>query len=662
MKKYFLAFSMLLTLSAVAGPGDSTVIRAMDHMDMTWNQAYYDTAALPSGTTTYNRILMLYTMGCASGGCSDWDYTTSIRVDQKTGQFDSTVSSIDTISTNPLIIDTSYFVYEITKKIELGRVITPYGSYMRNGSNGYTPNWEHTYVFDVTPYAQLLKDTVAIAAVYSGYSSGFSATVDFIFIEGTPDRDVLAFDQIYKGSKAYYNSTQFENWLTPAKLPINPSASQAELRFTPTGHGFVNALNCAEFCNKKYFVKVDGTQIDQQEMWRDDCGMNPIFPQGGTWLYDRGNWCPGDEGIIYTHNLGNIVGKDSIEVNVDIEAYTYTVPSGETPATYIVEGHVLQFGDFNFQVDASIEEIVAPNNNPEYRRSNPNCHQAMVKIMNHGAQPLTSAKIYYGVKNGVVQSFNWTGNLSYGETEIVSMPMDGAAVWASGDAGTFQAEIVVSNDEVSFNNTKTSAYSTPPVVPVNCYITTKTNSVGSDTHWKLYDNTGNVIMSRDNMASNTSYFDTLNLPDACYELVVEDRSKNGLSWWANNDGAGYVRFRNIGGSLFVYNLPADFGTEYHYFFTTGSSLGTNPLQQELSVEVYPNPSKGALTIEWPGNGLGTVDFTVYTVEGQLVYSASSQRENDLRQTLDLSHLKNGLYLLHISENGRMVTKKIEIAK
>ena len=44
-----------------------------------------------------------------------------------------------------------------------------------------------------------------------------------------------------------------------------------------------------------------------QEIWRDDCGENPLYPQGGTWIYDRANWCPGDKATTREHELTSFI-------------------------------------------------------------------------------------------------------------------------------------------------------------------------------------------------------------------------------------------------------------------------------------------------------------------------------------------------------------------
>ena len=77
-------------------------------------------------------------------------------------------------------------VNPIIEDFELGRAISPYGAYMNpNDTNGYDENWKHRYTFDVTDFQHLLKDSVEIDAFYSGWSSGFSVTLNFEFI-GVP--------------------------------------------------------------------------------------------------------------------------------------------------------------------------------------------------------------------------------------------------------------------------------------------------------------------------------------------------------------------------------------------------------------------------------------------------------------------------------------------
>jgi hypothetical protein len=71
--------------------------------------------------------------------------------------------------------------------------------------------------------------------------------------------------------------------------------------------------------------------------------------------------------------------------------------------------------------------------------------------------------------------------------------------------------------------------------------------------------------------------------------------------------------------------------------------GINTIQKALDVAIYPNPSDGIFTIETVENLLF---MEVFTVTGQLVYKQMFDAE---RITVDLSHLKNGLYLVKFTD-------------
>ena len=342
---FLLTFFLAAHLSVWASPNDTTTVLVHQDVDMTWYGNYDRQAVFPDGSVQYRKILMTYTMGCSSTGCSDWDYTTQIHLRRPTGKLDSNITNIDTLSTMPLIIDTTWNVYEVIENMELGRVITPYGGYMANGQNGYSNNWKHRYVFDVTDYVHLLKDTVDIRAFYSGWSNGFSVSLRFDFIEGTPPRHILSNQNIYKGSKGYSNSSNFEStFFYPKDVTAPNNAVSARIFSTITGHGFDNNVNCAEFCPRSYTVKMNGTQVGNSTVWNDECGTNPIYPQGGTWVYDRAGWCPGGKGDIHTFET-DIFTTGTNSIDFDMQNYTW---SGSQQPSYTVDAHIVFYDSMNF--------------------------------------------------------------------------------------------------------------------------------------------------------------------------------------------------------------------------------------------------------------------------------------------------------------------------
>ena len=667
-------FIILFSISALAG--DTTTIRIHDHTDMTWYGNYDEWGVLPDATLDYRKVYLHYTMGCATGGCSDWDYTSQIFVRHRTGEIDSTLQNSPMFTVNGNIVDSVLFsdtayvhfwntttnvldsnlstlleiiefndatqpttptdtmyrfqagfynmefdslgniidsfyvipsntvwinyhnwyqVYDVIENYELARVITPSGSGLAN-------NWEFTHVFDVTDFIQILRDSVEIRCHYSGWSSGFSATLDFEFIEGTPPRDVVKFENIYSGNYNYSSSNDFEaNKLTSQTKFIEVNSSQAMVKMTTTGHGFDNSQVAAEFKPINYYVNIDGSLTHTQYNWDADCGENPIYPQGGTWIYDRANWCPGKRAQAFDHEITpHITSGDSIEINVDFQSYSW---SGTQTPSYTIECQLFQYEDANFSNSAEIINIIKPSLKDENSRKNPICGKPLITIRNYGSMPLTSLDIEYQVVGGTTNTYNWIGNLAFLETEEVELPNLNS--WAGSD-NIFEVTLKNPNgqaDDYIANNTMQSEFEYVPEYPETFALWLGTNggvintfTQESETTWDFYNENGNIEFTSGSLYSNTQYRDTLTFTPGCYTFVVNDTDEDGLDFWANNDGGGMVRFREIGASWLKY-FNADFGTGIVHQFTIGYAQTTTSVGQENNWDIYPNPTNNSITIE-----------------------------------------------------------------
>lgn len=653
-----LVLSLFIVSNAFAADGDTTLISAHQNRDLTWYGSYKDWAVFPDSSHSWHQIVLEYTMGCASGGCSDWDYTTLVDLLIPTGSFDSTISSIDTTSLNPLQIDTTWRRFPIKERFELCKVITPYGGSL-------SPDWTRTFYFDVSDYYPMLRDSVEIDVRYQGWSSGFSASLNFIMIEGQPQREVYAIENLYRGGFTYVDSAQFESQHMPARaLNLHPQASQFYVRTAPSGHGFVNDANCAEFCERDYYVFVDGQKVAQQAMWRDDCGLNGLWPQAGTWLYDRANWCPGDRVNQYRHDLtAYLLGADSIDV--DIESYTYTRPAGESPASYNMSVQLFHLGEFSQSLDVAIADIIQPSAEDEHARFNPVCDQAIIRIENRGAQAIQSLKLAYGLKgNTQWRTYNWTGNLASLESAEIALPMDSLSDWTSLNGKLefrVQIERVNGNpsDMVPFNNTRTVPIALPEQFPSLMRFELRTNGAGAETWWKLEDAWGQVLYSGDNLANNTTYRDTFNLAQGCYQLRIGDREKNGLSFFGNNDGSGRILLRNVGGDFFYRNLNPNFGTELSQFFTVGYSINLRePQIAEASWSIFPNPSKGALKLSWDANQADDLKIRLLDSQGRQLWNTAQKLEAGEEFDLHLPKGLQGLYFIEVESQQGISLKRL----
>jgi hypothetical protein len=655
---------LIFSINGFSATGDTTKIKVHDRVDMTWYGNYDRWGVFPDGSKTYHKILMHYTMGCPSSGCSDWDYTTQIELLFNTGQLDSTISSIDTISTTPLIIDTSYSYFPVKIPYELARVITPYGGYMRQGSNGYNNNWKHVFTFDVTDFAHLLKDSVQLRAFYDGWSSGFSVTLDFDFIEGTPARNVFHVENLYKGSWAYNNSAAFETDHLPARtinVPANTSTSM--IRIIPSGHGFDNNTSCAEFCPRSFFLKVNNANIASQSMWRDDCGKNPIFPQGGTWLYDRANWCPGSRTISYDYQANMLTPGQSNTIDLDIQSYTW---AGTQAPSYIISAQLFHYGAPNFTVDAGIDQIISPSVYDDYKRMNPICDQAEILVKNYGSTTLTTMSIKYRIAGGSWLTHNWTGSLPFMESTSISLPFFQIALEqiALGQ-NLFEVEIATANgivDNYAYNNKNSSTFMAAPIHQAKVEFIFRTNNKANETTWTLTDLNGNLLHKNPSfMQSNTVYKDTFNLDAGCYRLTVTDAAGNGLAWWANNDGSGYARLKIPGGS----NIKnwADFGSVVEYeFIVTDSQTSVQAFESEDIINIFPNPAKEFCYIDLDFASPRNVNIELLDLTGRVVYNYNAGIISDKQISLNLNEFSKGIYLVKIISGEKVTTKKIIIDK
>lgn len=536
-------------------------------------------------------------------------------------------------------------------RYELARYITPYGNGLSLGSG-----W--TWTFDVSDYRTLLADSVHLSA------GNWQELLDmkFLMIKGTPPRDVLGIRNLWNGGFNYGQpSDPIESHLQPITVDIPANAANTRWKSRITGHGMDLPENCAEFCAKHHYFKVDGTQQFSKLVWRDNCDLNPLYPQGGTWVYDRANWCPGAEVWTYDLELTPYVTPGNTAVlDHDVEPYTNT---GDWDY-YQIEDQLVSYGAPNFTLDAAIEDILSPSTSQLWARYNPVCTSPVVRIKNTGSAPLTSLTITYGLNGGGTSTYNWTGNLPFLQTEDVTL---GSFPWVPG-ATDFTVSISNPNggtDQYANNNSKTSHYIYPPIMPSQFIIEFKTNTYNAEDQYTLKDASGTVIASRNGalLAPNTLYKDTLTLADGCYEFELTDSGEDGLSFWANPDqGSGYARFRKVSPPVILKNFNSDFGGQIYQQFTVNSTSGIDEFvfSGYNTLNVYPNPGDGHvyINIDLKEKESGTVEIT--NMYGQKIYEHDFSNLSAESLEADLSALKKGMYFVYLRTKDDVISKKLVI--
>jgi len=532
----------------------------------------------------------------------------------------------------------SYFgaPFEVVDRYELGRFITPYGI-------GLDLDEGWTWVYDVTDFAPLLKGTVELEA------GNWQELLDmkFAFIEGTPPREVKRVERLWAGS---FGLSTFNENISPKTILVEEDEESFRLKATTSGHQFDNGTNCAEFCYKIHSVLVDGeTEYSWQIM--EECADNPLYPQGGTWIYDRAGWCPGAPVTTQDLEITPFVTDDSFDVDYAIQSDQF--------GNYVFEGYMISYGASNYVNDVEVSEIISPSTWKLNSRVNPMCNNPIVKIRNNGSNPLLSCEFEYGV-NGQLETYTWTGNLGFMESEEVELAYADPVMWSGDEDEMLEFEVTVdtpngSTDENPSNNSTKSNFKRPPHYYYDGYtdnrliIWLRTNLSPQESSYSIYDLEGNVVYERDDFTTPSfSHKDTIPLDPGCYLFHLKDAADDGLSFFANNDGTGYCRLKKVSSSELTY-FPGNFGKEiFHYF-----SWNIDPLNlpqrttEAVELKVYPNPAHGVFNIEL-GMNSDNVSLEILDLRGQVIHRREGIKwSKGFSNQVDLSNYPDGVYLLRL---------------
>ncbi len=509
-----------------------------------WGAPYRGTFEFPADEQSWEKIIMVKSLKCDSATkgdkypCGEWDYLTHTLI---------FVPEDDTVET-----------------FQLGSFVTPYGKRLKmGGENG----WK--WYYDVSDYAPLLKGKVDLQA---GNNQEL-LDLKFLFVKGTPPRNVISVENVYPFGTYKYEYLANDSVLKPKRIVLNKNASGFKLKARISGHGHFGPHNCCEWDSKTHTYAIGDWDQYKWNVWKD-CGFNPIYPQGGTWPFDRAGWCPGTKVDEYDFELtGRVFPGDTMLIDYRIEMYS---DNGEKDGEFRMSHQLVSYGPPNFKNDARIEDIIAPSSKDSYSRINPVCNNPRIIIRNTGEYPLKSLEIVYGLKNGEKRQYLWGGDLKFMEAEEVWLP---APDWSNAEsAGIFSVEIRKPNgvaDEYSANNKMTSTVNVPEILPGKFVVYIETNDKGraKENSYFISGDPGDVLYSREVFQDSVTYNDTVNLSPGCYEFRLTDSMEDGMirHWWYHNSNPGLVgrngkiEFHSLDGEV-LHTFPYDFGQELLFRF------------------------------------------------------------------------------------------------
>jgi hypothetical protein len=554
----------------------------------------------------------------------------------------SIVSTTDVTPEGTITVGELDYYSKSPMRFEIMSFVTPYGIGIDFGEEG------RTWTFDVTDYTPILNGR---KRMFLGNGGQFQEEMDirFHFIKGTPPRDILDITQIWRpGSMCNYTNIAADNCFEPRMITPRPDAAYLKVRSMVTGHG-----QEGEFIPRTHYLNINGLPEIDWQAWKE-CADNPIYPQGGTWIYDRAGWCPGMATDLQEFEL-----EDFIEPGEAFEI-DYSMSTATGDSRYLVNHQLVTYGEYNNDYDVAIEAVMRPSDRVEYGRYNPTCDQPTIVLRNQGAERITSATITYTM-GGETMTHTWTGSLRPERTREVALPNPSLATLAGISPGKQQFEVEVTSindgdnmDGNTTNNYYVGTFDMPEIYNAEEYVLQlRTNNVGNQNSLTIKDYDGNNLISRSTLLSNTNYRDTLRLDPGCYTIELIDRGDNGIDFWAQpGDGSGAMRLR--GDNTTLIDFEPDFGRSLSFAFIVSEVTNVKEVSTTQALAVYPNPANDYILIDLATATTKAARVTVIDQLGKVVIIQDKVNTlDDLR--IDVSNLTDGIYSVStVDENRRLL--------
>lgn len=631
--KRITAFLLLLILFQFSAYASDT-LHVVTHNKMTvvtnpakGNNPYPAWGVFPAKNYPVRRIILHVTLGCPENlRVADWDYLDKITIRRIGG------------------------IKGDSKDFEIARMLTPYG-----GTFG--KEWNFKWSVDVTDFSMLLRDSVEIEYNHSGYEDnkdrGWAVTLDFEIIKGTPLLEPISITKIYDGEFQYGDSlNSIEKNLPPVPFTADKKGYITRLRINQTGHGMNEDDGCGEFCSKKRYIYFDGSLVNTKSLWME-CGDNPLYPQAGTWIFDRANWCPGYLVIPDIYDFRVTPGKLHI-ADVNMEPYS----RGKTQAVESVNAYLIHYKKPESRYDASVEEVIVPSSKQVHSRKNPSSHSPRIVIKNSGYETLKSLLISYGTEGFKKKEYSWKGELPFGASAEVILP---GAIEAAEGNNLFNVSISKPNgykDEYGDDNHYISPFSKAPVIEKEFIVFLQTNSQPRQNAWFVKNSKGEILFKRDfhTLEPNKIYKDTVKLTAGSFDFVFEDTAGDGLEFWYNTAGGrGRLFLLNKKGEL-LKGFDSDFGSGAYYSFYASDDASSSSSGEPV-VGLFPTRTLGRTRLDYFSSAPKDITVQITAENGSLVEEHKYSEVKEAVMEYDLSYRTPQRYYLKLLIGGEVKFNK-----
>jgi hypothetical protein len=274
-----------------------------------------------------------------------------------------------------------------------------------------------------------------------------------------------------------------------------------------------------------------------------------------------------------------------------------------------------------------------------------------VTIRNNGGTDITSLTINYAINDGEEQSYEWSGNLSFLQTETVELSEVTFAI-----ADTNQLVITGispngSDDDYLPNNTFVFEVIKAPSLTGNSIVFLTLDDHPEETTWEIKNSMGDVVQSGGPYETSGQKFEPINLSETdCYEFVIYDAGGNGTEYYAVVYGNNQVAFDG-----------SNFGDLERNEFAIGI-VSVDQIEAYTDMSIYPNPVTDKLNISFYMPDQNDVRVVVSDLVGKTIINKNEGVLNAGPQqfVLNTSRLTTGIYLVEISIGSTVYSQKVSV--
>lgn len=637
MRQSTLIALLLMLVLGMARAQEKITIRTHDKELLTTAvNSYAKWAEFPAADENIRKIVMKVTLGTPvqdTMRCADWDYSDPIYLRQTGGKNGTKLN------------------------YEIGRMLTPYG-----GANA--KGWAFQWEADITDFASLLRDSVLLDFTHGGgepgHDRGWALTMEFEITKGEPVMQPIKIHQILNGVYPYGKpDDDIENYLAPITLTTQPQTNLVRSRIIQTGHGMDKPDNCGEFCSRWRDVIWDGKQASHKMLWKR-CGDNPLYPQAGTWLYDRANWCPG---YLVQPDIDHfkVRGASRHTYDLDMEPYISQGVANQQISSYLIE-----YKTGKNTRDVELADIIAPSRKQIWGRYNPTVSNPLIRVRNNTAQKVTSLEVEYGTVG--MKTYKELIKVAINPFESVQLELTHPLQSETGQGGEFRATVTKVNggaDQYTADNSFASPFDPVPVHKGNLVLVFEPNKTSDASNsYYVANSEGKRLLERGagQIDSNQRYTDTLQLANGDYQFRFFDTDGNGLEFWSDfKGGNGRIYLLNSQGELVKYFDP-DFGNDIRYNFKVDNSLSQENLDMTPAFWLDKTVTEGPFRIHLLLNNKKDkikVSIVDYDSRPKAIFSITPPADGVL--DLDVAPYDSGRHFVIVEQNGHKYLRRVQHA-